>query len=151
MGLPFHKPTFIPLLFVFFGCAFIVNNNNTLLEQFFMQKEQEKGSFLSSSPPIHDIRLTSRGAHQTHILIYPSRDCRHGAQVCDEQTLVYIVLITSLQLLLLFSSAAVGAKFLSTTHFFDFSHTSNTAATLFRIPFQGTQLMLLCFLLFKHF
>ncbi len=127
-----------------------MNNNNTLLEQFFMQKEQEKGSFLSSSPPVHDIRLTSRGgAHQTQILIYPSRDCRHGAQVCDEQTLVYIVLITSLQLALaLVLISSCWGQVLSTTHFFDFSHTSNTAATLFRIPFQGTQLMLVCVLLF---
>jgi hypothetical protein len=107
MGLPFHKQNLYPSTLVFWVSCIV--NNNTLLEQFFMQKKQEKGSFWSSSP-IHDIRLTSRGGPSNHILIYPHLTAEMELKFVISR-LGCIVLITSLQLLLLFSSAAVWAKF----------------------------------------
>ncbi|KAH9533538.1 hypothetical protein CY35_18G057700 [Sphagnum magellanicum] len=67
-----------------------------------------------------------------------SLDCIHGAQVCDQQqTWVYCshYFFAALALALVVISSCLG-QVLSTTHFFDFSRTSNTAATLFRIPFK---------------
>jgi hypothetical protein len=130
-GPPLSQTNLYPSTLVFLVCCIV--DKNTFLEHFFMQKKRKRKllEFLSNSWYQAHIKRDP----SNHVLIYPSLDCRHGAQVCDQQTWVYCSHYFFAALALVLISSCLG-QVLSTTHFFDCSHTSKTAATLFRIPFK---------------
>jgi hypothetical protein len=131
-GPPLSQTNLYPSTLVFFRVLYCRQEHSS--GTFFHAKKKEKGSFLSSSP-IHDIRLTSRGAHQTTFLFIPHLTADTELKFVISR-LGCIVLITSFAALALVLISSCLGQVLSTTHFFDFSHTSNTAATLFRISFK---------------
>jgi len=143
-GLPFNKQTFIPLL-LFSSCALLPTTT------LFWNIKQEKGSF-SSSSPIHDIRLTSRGAHQTTFLFILTWLHTWGSSLwsaADLGVLFSLLLCSSCSCSCchqqLFGPSFKHNPFLWLLSYIQ--HSSNS----FSNSLQGTQLLLLCVLLLKYF
>ncbi len=170
--LKLDTPSKCPLLFIFFVMDVLLRCNGPPLSQtnlyplyscffrvlycrqqhssgaIFHAKKQEKGSF-SSSSPIHDIMLTSRGAHQTTFLFILTWLQKWSSSLwsADLGVLFSLLLCSSCSCShqQLFGPSFKHNPFLWLLSYIQ--HSSNS----FSNPLQGTQLMLLCVLLLKTF